>query len=88
MKTTITKAEHLQLVGLLALARHHDKALEDIKAAAVALLRVSPKDRTKGDGPSLADDYVGDAVFGSLDLDTMLQRLGVKVKPQNRESGG
>lgn len=38
MKTKITKAEYLQIVGLLALAKTHNKALQEIDNAVAGIL--------------------------------------------------
>jgi hypothetical protein len=75
MKPTITRAEELQLIGLLALARQHNARLEDIKAAVLALLEVTPSLDPLGD----AADHVSDAVYSDFDAATLLDGLGVEL---------
>lgn len=69
MKTSITKAEQLQLVRLIALARYHDKFLTDIKESMCALLE---HDDETGD--------VSDVIYGDRDIEWLLERGKVTVE--------
>lgn len=80
MKTKITKAERLQIIGLLALAAQHNAALEEIKAATIELLAIEDDDKAQGvSHVSEADDWVGEGVYNGIGAATMLKRLGIKV---------
>lgn len=69
-KTTITRAEHLQLVGLLALAERYNRMLTEVHDAARQLT---------GEADDMGHTY--DAVYsGDQDADTLLQRLGITVE--------
>lgn len=87
MKSTITEAEHLQLIGLSALAKHANKALKELEDAALALLGISEDDRCQGDGNhgSPACDWVGEFLYGSTDLRTALKRIGVKIESRTTQ---
>lgn len=67
-KKTITKAQHLQLVGLLALAKRHNERLDDIRRAVAEIIREE-------------DDHghASDIVYGDRDLDDGLRILGITV---------
>jgi hypothetical protein len=71
MKTTITKHQRLELIGLLALAEKHMNALDDINEAAQELT-----------GDTEDGGHVCDAIFDSSrrDADALLKRLDIKVK--------
>lgn len=71
MKEKITKAERLQLVGLLTLAEYHANHIEALKSALIELL----------DAESERDGHVADAVYddGRRDADELLKRLGISV---------
>lgn len=69
-KTTITRAEYLQLVGLMALAERHNEKLKDIAVCALDLT---------GESDDMGHTY--DAVYsGEYDADGLLQRLGITVE--------
>lgn len=68
-KKEITQHERLQLIGLLTLAKHHGKALEDIQDAA--------KEITGDDGVS---GHTTDAVWDHCNVDRLLKGLGITVK--------
>lgn len=70
MKTSITKPEHLQLVGLVALARHHTKHLEEISDAIKALL--DEKEDDHGD--------ISDVLYGDREIDWLLERREITVQ--------
>lgn len=68
----LTYDQYLRLVGLLALATDHRKALDDIERSARALL---------GDEPA---GHTSDVVWGGLDTDAwgLLTRLNIAVLPR------
>lgn len=70
MKTTITKNEHLQLIGLLTLAERHNQRLTDIQEAVNELF--GTKD----------DDHVNEAVWGDQEFqpEQLLERLKIQVE--------
>lgn len=68
MAKHITANERLQLIGLLALAQHHNKALKDIVAAAVAIT-----DERDSDG------HTSDAVYNDNEADELLAWLDISV---------
>lgn len=67
---TITKNQYHQFVGLIALAERHNKAIEDIKAAACAITG------------EVVEDYghTNDTVYGSRTADECLKLMGIKVR--------
>jgi hypothetical protein len=70
VKTTISRAEYLQLVGLLTLAEQHNERLQEIDLAVGELLEV---DRS---------GHIGDEVYGgqgTASADRMLKNLGIAV---------
>jgi hypothetical protein len=68
-KKTVTRAQYLQLVGLLALAARYNRMLDEILAAATELLGV-PWD----------EGHTSDEVFDRRpDADDLLARLGVTI---------
>ena len=70
MKKEITKAEYLQIVGLLTLAKIHNGKLQDITNAVDELI---------GDEEN---SHVSDAVYGypDYDADVMLKKLEIKAE--------
>ena len=78
MIKTITQHQYLQLVGLLALAKQHNRDLERIKCAAMEIT---------GD-----DDEWGltsDAVYGMHTIDELLKFLEIAVEETDeKESHG
>ncbi|HEV8474632.1 MAG TPA: hypothetical protein VGR82_17775 [Methylomirabilota bacterium] len=76
MKPTITKAEHWQLIGLLALAKHHSARIDDIKASVLTLLELTPAIDHVFNDPA---DHVSDAVYADFDAAQLLHRLKVDV---------
>jgi len=69
----ISKSQHLQLVGLLTLAAHHNKALYDIEVAASEIT---------GDEPR-SGSHTGDATYADapplLALATLYRNLDITV---------
>lgn len=74
--TTITRAQELQLIGLLALADHYNGLLADIERAAAQLLGVQP-DATGYTG------HIGDMIWstGPSSAALLLDRLQIQVAP-------
>lgn len=70
-KTTITKAEYIQLAGLFVLAEPHVKSLYDIVELACKMLDEDPD-----------DSHVSDELWckGANNLDGILERLEVTVE--------
>lgn len=87
MKTSMTQAERLQLIGLLALATHHNKALIDITKAAAALLDAGPVDAVgnidlRNESGRDVGGHITDAIYsGSREPDELLRLLGIAVEP-------
>jgi hypothetical protein len=73
-KPQITRAEYLQLLGLLTLAERHNKSLEEIRAAAAEITG----ERDSHGAPS-DNGHTADAVYGSRDLDELLRLLNIAV---------
>lgn len=69
MKKTITKAEHLQLIGLLTIAEQHYKMVEEARQAINTVLGT---DDEHGD--------VSDVIYGDRPLKWLLGRNGITVK--------
>jgi hypothetical protein len=76
MKTSITAAERLQLIGLLTLARFYDKQTHAIRSATEDLLGITSSDDAGLNDPS---DHVSDAVWDHHDADELLKRLTIPV---------
>jgi hypothetical protein len=76
VKTTITSAERLQLMGLVALAERYSTKLEDVLAAGVELLGAEDNEVVR--------DHITDALYNGQDLDEMLQVLAVRVEEPTR----
>ena len=76
MKTTITPAERLQLVGLLTLADGHNRAIKDIERATAELLGFAPGDEST----DRKYGHVPDAVYGERAPDELLRLLGISVE--------
>jgi hypothetical protein len=74
---TISKNQHLQLVGLLTLAGRHMKMLESISEAALSITGEKEKDGT----PSTCG-HTNDAIWDEnrRDADALLERLKIKVR--------
>ena len=73
-KNDISRAEYLQLMGLRAVADKYNALLKAIEVAAyeiTAELDRNGKPETMG--------HTSDFIYGNWDLDTMLERLGLKV---------
>ena len=68
-KTTITKSEYLQLVGLMTLGRQHSKMLSEIEAA---------MDSIVGAGPD--ETNAGDVVYGDRDIEWYVEQSGVTLE--------
>lgn len=73
-KTTITRNEYLQLVGLLTLAKRHCAALTDIAQACVAIT-----DERDDDGDLMDNGHTFDAVWSEGDADDLLRKLELTV---------
>ena len=74
MKSELSRAEYLQIVGLLALADRHARMLTEIRQSVGDLLGISEGDAEDG--------HISDAVWddNSRDADLMLRKLKVTVK--------
>lgn len=68
---TITKEEHYQLIGLLALAKQKNRELDDICNAAMAIT---------GDHGQHRSGHTEDAVYSDFDVDELLRQLGITVE--------
>jgi hypothetical protein len=75
-KTTITENERLKLIGLLTLAAQHNKAMEDIKDAALAIT-----DERDSDGALETCGHTTDALWNDYSVDMLLRKLGMDVAP-------
>jgi len=67
-KTEITKAEFLQLTGLLVLAKRHNAALKEILAAVVEIT-----------GEKDENGHGADGVYSDYSAEGLLDRLGITV---------
>lgn len=67
-KTEISKSEYLQLVGLLTLASQHERAMEDIRTAALQIT-----------GETDDCGHTCDAIWNGYSADELLGKLGIKV---------
>ena len=78
-KTSISQDDYLRLVGLLTLARDHNRALSDIRLSAVAI--TGEYDDTGLGGEVYG--HTGDAVYDDNggNADALLRKLGIKVDP-------
>ena len=77
MKTSITQAERLQLIGLLTLAKHHNDHVEEIKSATLKLLDIPSDDGTVINNPA---EHVSDAVYLSRGPDELLRLLSIEIE--------
>jgi len=79
-KKTITHDDYLRLVGLLTLARDHNRMLKEIERSAA---------RITGETDEHSDDYFGitsDAVVCDYTASDLLGRLGITVEaPAEKE---
>jgi hypothetical protein len=87
MKTTLTSAERLQLIGLLALAERYNRLEAEVKQAVEDLVGVTPADRER-----TSPDYTGhisDAIYddGSRDADRLLNRLNITINEAEEGDG-
>ena len=73
----LKRSEYLQVVGLLALATTHRKAMDDIEASICAIVG-----EKVGQG---AGEHVGDAVFSSHDADRLLSNIEAQRKREAKE---
>jgi hypothetical protein len=76
MPKTITADQRLQLIGLLALAREHNKMLKDIERAAYSI--TDERDR---EGRPETCGHTSDAIFCDYAVDDLLSRLEIAVEP-------
>lgn len=68
MKKSITALERLQLLGLLTLARQHNKIVDQTRDAITLIIEED-------------DSLVHDAIWGyDVDLDKCLDNMGIKIK--------
>ena len=75
MAKTITRQQHLQLVGLLALAtRRYNRELEEIKCAAMEIT-----------GETDEWGHTSDAVYGMRSLSDLLKFLEITVEETDVE---
>jgi hypothetical protein len=79
-RDSITKEEYLQVVGLLALAKHHNSMLRDIERAALNILQEIDHDGKPHE--VWGGGYVSDAIGGEHDAATLLDRIGLKVESE------
>lgn len=68
--TEISREQFLQLEGLLTLARHHKRSLDEIARAACQITGEKP-----GDG-----GHTDDATYCEYNAETLLEKLEIKVK--------
>lgn len=59
----ITQDDYLRLVGLLALAKDHNKFLDEIERSAARILKLEDEDEGGGGRPYFG--HLSDAVYGS-----------------------
>ena len=77
MKTTITKSEYWQLIGMLALAESYYKKIEDIRVAVNDLLDAVEDNETPYNS---AYDHVQDELWGEHNgANALLKRIGITV---------
>jgi hypothetical protein len=69
MKTKVSKAQYLQLVGVLALAEMYHAKLRDLHDAARAI--TEEQDNC---------GHTNDAVYSDFDADALLRKLKITVK--------
>jgi hypothetical protein len=74
---TITKNQHLQLVGLLTLAGRHMKMLRSISESALSITG-----EKEDDGTPATCGHTSDAIWddNQRDADALLERLKIKVR--------
>lgn len=65
-KLKLKKDDYLKLVGLLALAPQHNKALKDIEAAICDIVKVEKPNE---------GGHCGDAVYSEYSADELLEKL-------------
>ncbi len=75
----ISEGERLMLIGLLTLAKSHNKALRDIEAAAYSITREVDREGALLDGTG---GHTSDALFCDYEVDDLLRRLGLTVQAQ------
>jgi hypothetical protein len=80
MKSSITTAERLQLIGLLALAERFERQTHEVRDAIYDMFGVSAQERADITGH--ASGHIDDAVWdrGSRDVDLLIERLNVTVR--------
>lgn len=71
----LKRSQYLQVVGLLALASTHRKAMEDIEASICAIVGEKPN----------TGSHVGDAVYSGHDADTLIEHLTAERKRNAKE---
>jgi hypothetical protein len=71
----LKKDDYLKVVGLLALAPAHNKALADIEAALCRILGEKPN----------TGSHVGDAVYSNYTADTLLEKLTAERKRKGKK---
>jgi len=68
----ISYRSYLQLIGLLALAEHHNRMLEDILTAALEIT-----DETDSLGVPDTSGHTADAIYTNISVDELLIKLGI-----------
>ena len=84
-KTSISYDDYLRLVGLLTLARDHNRTLNDIRHSALAITGEYDDNDATGEYYGHTGDTVYDDTGGNADA--LLRKLGVSVDPAP-ETGG
>ena len=76
MKNRITKAERQQLMGLMTLAHHHSKKLDEVMEAAGHII----------EEPDFWGTHMGDAFYdykanpiNEFTIDELLKKMGIEV---------
>lgn len=79
---TITRAQYLQLLGLVTLARHHNAALNDIVAAALDIT-----DERDEEGKRNQWGHTSDLIYSEESLDAKLGYMKITVAPDAPANG-
>ena len=84
-KTTISYDDYLRLVGLLTLARDHNRTLNDIRRSALAITGEYDDNDATGEYYG----HTGDAVYDDNGgrADELLRKLGIAVNPAQNGVG-
>lgn len=78
MKKKITRAEYLQLIGLLALAENYSRRMIEVQKSVAELLQINEESSEHG--------HVSDVIWddGSRDADLVLRKLKIEVGSRKR----